>query len=261
MQLPWRQKKKTNQRNALPTEPRKWNISLPQINFRILGMSTLALTVVGGAAAGWLKLMNPQTLPVKQVQLEAPFQHVSRDELYQVLQPVAKGGFFNVDVDAVTVAVETLPWVESASVQRVWPDALHVTVLEQKALARWRDKALVSEQGKIFSPPAATFPDGLVELQGPDTTVAQMAVEFRVFKDVLQSAELGLKRVVLSPRRAWQLELNSGAVVLLGREEMQQRLQRFVRFYPQMLNGQTALQLVDMRYPNGFALKWQKPLA
>ena len=119
----------------------------------------------------------------------------------------------------------------------------------------------MSEQGKIFSPPAATFPDGLVELQGPDTTVAQMASELRVFKDVLQHAELGMKRVVLSPRRAWQLELNSGAVVLLGREEMQQRLQRFVRFYPQMLSGQTAVQQVDMRYPNGFALKWQKPLA
>ena len=130
MQLPWRQKKKTNQRNALPVEPRKWNLSLPQINFHLLIMATLVLMVVGSAAAGWRKLMDPQTLPVKQVQLEAPFQHVSRDELYQVLQPVAKGGFFSVDVEAVTKAVETLPWVESASVQRVWPDALHVTVLE-----------------------------------------------------------------------------------------------------------------------------------
>lgn len=261
MQLPWRQKKKINQRNAPQPEPRQWSFSLPQINFQMLGLGMLAVAVTAGAVAGWWKLMDPQTLPVKQVQLEAPFLHVTRDELYQALKPVAKGGFFNVDVNAVTVAVEQLPWVNSAAVQRVWPDTLRVTVLEQKALARWRDRALVNEQGEIFAPPAETFPDGLVELQGPDTTVAQMALEFRVFKEILQPAQLQMKRVALSPRRAWQLELSSGELVLLGREEMQQRLQRFVRFYPQMLSGQAALWQVDMRYPNGFAVKWQKPLA
>lgn len=260
MQWLWQQKKKINQRNAPATEPRKWKITLPQINVRVFGLSALAMVVAGGSAAGWFKLMDPQTLPVKQVQLEAPFQHVSRDELYQVLKPVAKGGFFNVDVDAVTAAVEKLPWVSVASVQRVWPDTLHVIVREQKALARWRDQALVNEEGKLFSPPAETFPDGLVELQGPDRTVAQMATEFRVFKDALEGTALQMRRVVLSPRRAWQLELSNGVVVLLGREEMQQRLQRFVSFYPQM-EGQRTLQLVDMRYPNGFAIKLQKPLA
>jgi cell division protein FtsQ len=260
MQLPWRQKK-LNQRTAPQPESRKWGFSLPQINLRLFGLSLLAVSVVGGAAAGWMNLMDPQTLPVKQVQIEAPFIHVSRDELFQVLKPVAKGGFFNVDVEAVTAAVERLPWVNSASVQRVWPDALRVTVLEQKALARWRDQALVNEQGELFSPPAATFPDGLVELQGPDSTVAQMAAEFRVFKETLQPAQLRMNRLLLSPRRAWQVELEGGAVVLLGREEMPQRLQRFVRFQPQMLSGQSALQQVDMRYPNGFAVRWQKPLA
>lgn len=261
MQLPWRQKKKLNQRNAPQTESRKWSLSLPQINLRLFGLSVLAVAVVGGAAAGWLKLMDPQTLPVKQVQLEAPFLHVTREELHQALKPVAKGGFFNVDVDAVTAAVEALPWVHSAEVQRVWPDTLHVTVNEQKALARWSNKALVNEQGEIFAPPAATFPDGLVELQGPEMTVGQMAVEFRQFRETLERAQLQMNRVVLSPRRAWQLELSSGEVVLLGREKMQERLQRFVHFQPQMLSAQGVVQQVDMRYPNGFAVRWKKPLA
>lgn len=260
MQLPWRQKKKLNQRNAPEVEPRKWGVSLPQINLHLFGLSMLAVAVVGGMAAGWMKLMDPQTLPVKQVQLEASFLHVSRDELYQALKPVARGGFFNVDVQRVTAAVEALPWVNSASVQRVWPDTLRVTVLEQKALARWSDRALVNEQGEIFAPPLESFPDGLVELDGPVTTVAQMAKQIRVFKETLDQGPLQMRRVVLSPRRAWQIELAGGEMVLLGREEMQQRLQRFVRFYPQMLSGQVALQQADMRYPNGFALKWRTPL-
>lgn len=260
MQLPWQQKK-GNQRNA-PQAGSRWGSLLPpQLNLQRLGMNLLALAMMAGVVAGWWRLMDPATLPVKQVQLEAPFLHVTRDELYRVVQPVAKGGFFNVDVDAVTAAVEGLPWVNSATVQRVWPDTLRVTVREQRALARWRDHALVSEQGELFTPAAETIPAGLVELQGPDSTVVQVAEVFRGFRETLQPARLEMKRLVLSPRRAWTLELNSGETVLLGREVVRQRLERFVRFYPQIEGGQTALQQVDMRYPNGFAITWQKPQA
>ncbi len=163
MQLPWQQKKKKgNQRNAPQTGSRWQRLALVQLNWQRLGMNLLALAVLAGVAAGWLALMKPTTLPMKQLRVEAPFVHVTRDELYQVMKPVAKGGFFNVDVDAVTEAVEALPWVSSASVQRVWPDALHVTVREQVALARWHDHSLVSEQGEIFTPAVETIPAGLV---------------------------------------------------------------------------------------------------
>lgn len=262
MQLPWQQKKKkSNQRNVPQSESRWSGSALLQMNWQRLGMNLLALAVLAGVAAGWLTLMKPTTLPMKQLQVEAPFVHVTRDELYQVMKPVAKGGFFNVDVDAVTDAVESLPWVSSVSVQRVWPDALHVTVREQTALARWHNHSLVSEQGELFTPAVATIPAGLVELQGPDSTVVQVAEVFRVFREILQPAQLEMKRLVLSPRRAWTLELNSGEVVLLGREVVQQRLERFVQFYPQIEGEPAALQQVDMRYPNGFAIQWQKPQA
>lgn len=260
MQLPWRQKKRVNQRSTPQTESSRWHSALPQINVRIFGLSTLALAVIGGAVAGWMKLMNPQTLPIKQVKLEAPFLHVSREELYQAVKPVAKGGFFSVDLEDVTAAVEGLPWVRSAAVQRVWPDTLHIEVIEQKALARWYQRALVNEQGEIFTPPLPSFPGGLVELQGPEMTVALMASEFLRFSESLRGAGLEMRRVVLLPRRAWQIELSSGVVVLLGREEMGARLQRFVHFLPRLAGEADTLQLVDMRYPNGFAVRWRKPL-
>ncbi len=86
----------------------------------------------------------------------------------------------------------------------------------------------------------------------------QVAELFRVFRGILQPAQLEMKRLVLSPRRAWTLELSNGEVVLLGREAVQQRLERFIRFYPQIEGGVAALQQADMRYPNGFAVPWQK---
>jgi cell division protein FtsQ len=69
---------------------------------------------------------------------------------------------------------------------------------------------------------------------------------------------LGLQvtKLVLSPRHAWQLRLSNGMVLELGREDMQQRLARFVEAYPYSLAAiQSRVKYVDLRYGNGFAVK------
>ena len=69
-----------------------------------------------------------------------------------------------------------------------------------------------------------------------------------------------LERVILTPRFAWQLRLESGLNVELGRDlandPAQTRLARFVAAYPHTL-GRIARrhEYVDLRYPNGFALR------
>ncbi len=46
--------------------------------------------------------------------------------------------------------------------------------------------------------------------------------------------------------------------VMLGRGDGYQRLLRFVRFYHRALQGRTAeVELVDLRYSNGFAVRWK----
>ncbi len=258
--LPWRQKKKTNKRNDKKQTKSllaRFSVYLPEKGF--LAAGALSLAVLLGVGSAWWTLMDPQTLPVKQVLLQAPFVKVSKERLYEVIRPEARGGYFNVDVDAVTAAVEALPWVDKALVRRAWPDALHVTVREQKALARWRDKALVNVRGELFFPPAETFPASLIELRGPRTTVAQMAEQFQLFKRVLQEGEQSMAGITLTPRRAWEIELSNGTVVVLGRSAMALRLQRFVRFYPRLLVPENGVKHVDMRYTNGFAVKWRVP--
>ena len=68
-------------------------------------------------------------------------------------------------------------------------------------------------------------------------------------------------RIEVNRRESWQLGLNDGLVLILGREQMAERLERFTRFYPQALalaptgHGPTAFKRVDLRYPNGFAVR------
>ncbi|ALP52334.1 hypothetical protein Tel_03785 [Candidatus Tenderia electrophaga] len=253
MKIISRKAKKTNRRipQSQP-QVRHWGLS-PRL--LTLGGVVLLLAVAGYAI--WLKLMDPNTLPLKQVQLEAPFNKVSKQLLYEVVSSRIDGGFFSLDVARVTTALNELPWVSHVDVRRIWPDTLHVTVNEQVALARWRDQALVNVNGELFYPVPETFPKHLVELNGPEDTVTLMAQQFHRFHETLQQGGLRMQRIHLSERRAWELELSNNTVIALGRDEVVQRLQRFVRFYPQLLAQTNAVRRVDMRYTNGFAVQWR----
>ena len=70
----------------------------------------------------------------------------------------------------------------------------------------------------------------------------------------------------LSAREAWQLKLDDGVILELGRDQpkhpLAERLARFTTHYPAVSNAARnrlqAVGVVDMRYPNGFALRASK---
>ncbi len=63
-----------------------------------------------------------------------------------------RGGFFNLDVDAVRLALLGEPWVSEVTVKRIWPDALRVIVIEQIPVVRWGDSGLLNPAGEYFAP-------------------------------------------------------------------------------------------------------------
>ena len=83
-----------------------------------------------------------------------------------------------------------------------------------------------------------------------------MTSEYQLFKQQLEPIKRQPVQVSLSPRRAWQLKLDDGLVVELGREQVEARLEKFVRVYDRTLGrlNQT-VNYVDLRYPNGFAVR------
>ncbi len=260
MKLPWQKasaKKKQNRR--LKQEKGKTSARLWRWDFnpRLMTQAGVMLLLMVVFYALWLKLMDPKTLPLQQVKLEASFEKISKEQLHEIVSGQINGGFFSLDVAAVTDAVSALPWVDTVEVRRVWPDSLHVMVKEQVALARWRDQALVNVRGELFSPAVKSFPAAMVELDGPDNSVVNMAHQFSVFNQALEQAGLNMKRVVLSQRRAWMLELSDGVMVVLGRSDIEKRMQRFIRFYSPLLASAENVRRVDMRYTNGFAVQWR----
>lgn len=228
------------------------------------------LFVVGAAAllavaAVWLVRMP--SLPVRQVVFAQELQHVRRLEVEQVLPAALKGNFFSLNLESVRSALEKLPWVRKVDVRRVWPAGLEVRVEEHVPVARWDENRsgsrneLVNSHGEVF---AALLPEKegahLPLLYGPLGTAPELLK--RHGEMVAAFAPLGRRpeQVFLSPRLSWQLRLDNGMVVDLGREQPKSplgaRLARFLEVYPEtMAKRPTPPAVVDLRYPNGFAMR------
>lgn len=224
----------------------------------VAGVAGIALLVL----TGWSlqHLSDPEVLPLRSVQVEGRFDHVTSEQLKQVVAPLITGGFFHVDVDAIRAAADSLPWVKNTSVRRVWPDTVKIKVTEQTAYARWNKTALVNAEGELFTPAASTMPANLPLLTGPHDSQLQLVQQLANMNALLQPLGLKIKHMVLNDRRSWQLTLDNGVEVVLGRRHGMQRIQRFIQVYPARLASEvTRIRRVDMRYNNGFAVHWANP--
>ncbi|MFA6202145.1 MAG: cell division protein FtsQ/DivIB [Gallionella sp.] len=198
----------------------------------------------------------PKLLPIKSVRLASAPERVMSDEVKAVVRQVVQGNFLTVDIDTLRRSLEKLSWVRNVSVRREFPNGLVVQFEEHQALAHWNDVALVNRQGEVFT---AETTQSLPRFTGYEGTSAEVTQQYAKFGAQLTALNLQVEQLALSPRHAWQLRLSNDMVVELGREALSQRLARFIAVYPYGLapqgDAEREIQVVDMRYRNGYAVR------
>jgi cell division protein FtsQ len=229
------------------------------------------LLLAGGVVLAWAGAMALQRLPVfplKQLVVATPLDQVSRAQIEQTARNALSGNFFTVNLEAAQTAFERMPWVRSASLRRSWPDGIELEIEEHVAAARWTPKEgeprLVSTRGEVFN--ATASDKGLPVFAGPEGSASRVLARYLEFNDSL--AAIGRKPVAihLSARAAWQIRLDDGVVLEFGRDQpkhpLLDRLNRFTTHYAAVSSSAGSrlqtIGVVDMRYPNGFALRASK---
>jgi cell division protein FtsQ len=200
--------------------------------------------------------------PLREVAVTHELQEVRRSEVERALSGLLRGNFFSINLEALRQSLEKLPWVRHADVRRRWPARVEISIEEHQPAARWGDGAaqLVNTHGEVFAAPLSRE-IRLPLLTGPAGTSAELLGRYADFVQVLKPTGRRPEQVVLSPRLAWLLKLEDGMQVELGREQAKApvsvRLQRFVEHYPTVTDIRRPRPVaVDMRYPNGFALRF-----
>jgi cell division protein FtsQ len=74
----------------------------------------------------------------------------------------------------------------------------------------------------------------------------------------LTEAGMRLTRLTLDARGAWELTLDNGVTLRLGREHIDERFERFMRAAARIVAARAVeIAYVDLRYANGFAVGWR----
>ena len=240
-------------------------------NPRLLNMTANALigfaALIFAYAGLQLLLLRSPLFPLKEIVVRGDLKNVAFPEIETAVDGVG-GNFFAADLAAIRAGLEKVTWVRRVDVRRVWPDRIEVNLEEHVAFARWSDTGLVNTFGEPFSASLENGDEARLPLfTGPAGTEGELARRYRRFAGLLaplgEASDREVVAIVLTPRYAWQLRLAGGLRLELGRDgadPVDERLARFVAVYADSLGRLSRrsapdVRNVDLRYPNGFALR------
>ena len=206
-------------------------------------------------------LSKPNTLPVNKIRVHGEFVNVDEAMLHLAVTNVVAGGYFNVDVGKVREVVEKLAWVSEASVRRVWPDTLSVSIVEQKPIAVSKEAGLINASGDVFKPEKKISVATLPVFEGEQKLNKLMLSKYHKINSLLETIDKKIVFLKLDARHALELTLNNSLKIVLGRDDAIKRLERFILIYDKVLAKHAAdIDFIDLRYTNGMAVSWKKNL-
>lgn len=218
------------------------------------------LLALVGAWYGWQLFDSRDAIskPIRYVKIEGAFQYTDKDKLKQVLTPEMKKGFYHADMENIHRLISGLPLVEKVDVKRVWPDAVHIKIVEQKPIVRWGTNALLNKQGDILIPDNIDAFKNLPLITGPEGQEKKLLEIMKGVYIVLRDKSMQLAEFHVNERRAWRIKLASGLEMHLGRKAPLENMQRFLQTMDLLGDEQIAMMAsVDTRYPNGYAVTWK----
>lgn len=173
------------------------------------------------------------------------------------------GGFFSIELGGVQDSLSETSWIKSTSVRRVWPHEVEISIEEYQPIAVWGERYL-SAEGQLFDASVTTEEkQKLLVSSGPDAASHLVAEKVPVFQEWLSQTGWTIKKIHLSDRYSWRLSLSNGLEVEFGRadtpEALKERADRLVKSSQFIqANLGSAGGYVDLRYPNGFAMRTDK---
>ena len=242
--------------------PQPFDVKLMNIAASLLFMGFFVLLV---AAAAWWAVRNP-LFAIAGITVQGDVAHNNAVTLRANVTPRLAGNFFTINLAKAREAFEAVPWVRQAVVRREFPNRLRVQLQEHKAVALWGaegESKLLNNFGEVFEANVGDVEhEELPRLAGPLDQAAQVLAMYRAVKPLFEAIDLAVDHVTLSARGSWQVELETGAVIELGRGsvgEVVARTERFTQSLTQVASRYNrrpeALQSADLRHADGYAVR------
>ncbi|CAM2780849.1 cell division protein FtsQ/DivIB [Vibrio neptunius] len=218
----------------------------------------VVLMLIGSTLYATLSWMwDDKRLPLSHIVLEGDLKYVSPLDVQRAfarLQHV--GTFMSQDVKVLQDTVEAIPWVSHASIRKQWPDTVKVFLTEYKAVAIWNGNELLNSRGLVFNGDIGKLEEERVKLYGPIGTNQEVLDIWQQINPQFAVLNLKISSLLLNERRAWQIILDNGIRLELGKESLEERVERFLSLYKNLGSDSQRVSYIDLRYDTGASVGW-----
>lgn len=233
-----------------------------QLNWSLIfGVSFFLAVVIGlieitSGVSHWL--VENKDAQIKHLTVLGNPKYTDEKAITAAIKKADLSSFFELNVKHVQHLVQELPWVATVSVRKQWPDTIQVYVVEHQAVAHWNSDLLINQSGDAFEAKSDKLSATLPQLYGPEGSEKEAWVAFKQFDEMLKVNALTLSSLALSERFSWQLWLDNGVRLNLGRKDKAKRVQRFIDVYSRIEQRADAqIDAIDLRYDTGLAVSYK----
>ena len=219
----------------------------------------IGLLMSGGYfALPWLKFTFDK--PIAKIIIKGDLQALNEKAISDMVVIYENDTFLSIDLDVLVDRIEMNSWIAHARARRQWPDTLEVTLVEEKPIAYWGDKAMLNAKGRVFEHQGLLVERDLPRLWSELGSPAEIMSHYQIFEEQLEPVHLKLHSISQSVQGDWRLQLDNQLLVILDRADPVGNVRNFVSVYTQLLSvDQRHAMVVDMRYRHGAAIRWQEP--
>lgn len=187
--------------------------------------------------------------------------HTTPEDVRAALDVTRGTPILSIDVTEARAALEALPWVKAARVERQLPNTVHVAIQEREPYALWQRGSkyyLVDRDGTPIVPVPAADP-ALRMIVGPDAPAHASAL----FAEIDKVPELGnrVRTAVRVGARRWNLYFDSfanGIAVRMPENDLGQAWQRLAQLEKDHQILERDLEFIDLRLPDRLIVRLKR---
>ena len=195
--------------------------------------------------------------PLASVMVEGDFHYISKERAMELISAEINEDFLQLDLMSMKAALESEPWIEHAALARRWPDALEVRITEQQPIARWGSEGFLSQRGELIRVGNIDSLEHLPLLQGNAADAGKIMQQYQDLSQLLRSRGLEVIALKCDNKKSWRLILKGNVDVAIGRDQVMEKMRRFMTVYDQHLSEVWQdVTAIDVRYTNGIAVQW-----
>ncbi|WP_348666535.1 cell division protein FtsQ/DivIB [Arsenophonus symbiont of Ornithomya chloropus] len=218
----------------------------------------LAIMILSGCILlDWMKDFHQ--LPISKLSITGKRNYTSDSYIRKVILELGiPGTFMNTDINIIHNQIKRISWIKQVTIRKKWPNELTIHLVEYQPYAKWNDTFFINKEGIIFNiPELINSKKNFLMLYGPEGSQQEILNMYHIMQNQLSENNFIIKSLSMSTRRAWQLVLVNDIKLNIGKQDIKERLNRFMKLYPLLKKVKNKrIGYVDLRYASNAAVGW-----